>query len=147
MKYVTDSWGTDENGFKMVITAFKSVTQRGCHNSFQCSSPNTCISHDLVCDGKSHCMDGSDERHSEFCRCKYTYFLIWTLYLQSYTLISKLLRAKQKKNIVESEEYRIYLYVVKILCLATNTVSSYFQIFYILKWTETWSILVNIKTL
>ena len=60
LKYVTDSWGTDENGFKMVITAFKSVTQRGCHNSFQCSSPNTCISHDLVCDGKSHCMDGSD---------------------------------------------------------------------------------------
>ena len=75
LKYVTDSWGTDENGFKMVITAFKSVTQRGCHNSFQCSSPNTCISHDLVCDGKSHCMDGSDERHSEFCRCKYISFL------------------------------------------------------------------------
>jgi len=68
LKYITDSWGTAENGFKMVITAFKAVTQQGCSKSFQCSSTNTCISDDLVCDTVHHCIDGSDERHSEFCR-------------------------------------------------------------------------------
>jgi len=68
LKYITDSWGTSENGFKMIITAFKAVTQQGCSKSFQCSSTNTCISDDLVCDTVHHCIDGSDERHSEFCR-------------------------------------------------------------------------------
>lgn len=66
LKYVTDSWGTEENGFKMIITAFRDATQYGCHNGFQCSK-NTCIDNDLVCDNIHHCVDGADERHSEFC--------------------------------------------------------------------------------
>ena len=81
LKYITDSWGTAENGFKMVITAFKAVTQQGCSKSFQCSSTNTCISDDLVCDTVHHCIDGSDERHSEFCRCKFiNSFNFWILH-------------------------------------------------------------------
>ena len=71
LKYVTDSWGTEENGFKMIITAFRDATQYGCHNGFQCSK-NTCIDNDLVCDNIHHCVDGADERHSEFCTCKST---------------------------------------------------------------------------
>jgi len=65
LKYVTDSWGTDENGFKMIITAFRDASY-GCHNGFQCST-DTCIDNDLVCDNIHHCVDGADERHSEFC--------------------------------------------------------------------------------
>ena len=84
LKYITDSWGTAENGFKMVITAFKAVTQQGCSKSFQCSSTNTCISDDLVCDTVHHCIDGSDERHSEFCRCKFINSFIF----EFYTLLS-----------------------------------------------------------
>ena len=68
LKYVTDSWGTDENGFKMIITAFRDASY-GCHNGFQCST-DTCIDNDLVCDNIHHCVDGADERHSEFCACK-----------------------------------------------------------------------------
>ena len=30
LKYVTDSWGTDGNGFKMVITAYKDAKDYGC---------------------------------------------------------------------------------------------------------------------
>ena len=30
LKYITDSWGTGENGFKMVITAFKDAKEYGC---------------------------------------------------------------------------------------------------------------------
>ena len=81
LKYITDSWGTAENGFKMVITAFKAVTQQGCSKSFQCSSTNTCISDDLVCDTVHHCIDGSDERHSEFCRCKFINSFIFEFYI------------------------------------------------------------------
>ena len=30
LKYQTDSWGTGENGFEMVITAFKDAEEYGC---------------------------------------------------------------------------------------------------------------------
>jgi len=66
LKYKTDSWGTEENGFKMIITAFRNSTLYGCHNGFQCSN-DQCIAHELVCDNIHHCIDGADERHSEFC--------------------------------------------------------------------------------
>lgn len=29
LKYVTDAWGTDANGFKMVITAIKDPSKKG----------------------------------------------------------------------------------------------------------------------
>ena len=32
LKYVTDSWGTAGNGFKMVITAFKDAEKFGCRS-------------------------------------------------------------------------------------------------------------------
>ena len=70
LKYKTDSWGTEENGFKMIITAFRNSTLYGCHNGFQCSN-DQCIAHELVCDNIHHCIDGADERHSEFCSCKF----------------------------------------------------------------------------
>ena len=63
---------TEENGFTMIITAFRDATNYGCHNGFQCSK-NTCIDHDLVCDNIHHCVDGADERHSEFCTCKFCF--------------------------------------------------------------------------
>ena len=70
LKYVTDSWGTDANGFTLIITAFRDLNY-GCHQRFQCSNSNICISHDLVCDNIHHCVDGADERSSEFCSCKF----------------------------------------------------------------------------
>ena len=74
LKYKTDSWGTEENGFKMIITAFRNSTLYGCHNGFQCSN-DQCIAHELVCDNIHHCIDGADERHSEFCSCKFSLLL------------------------------------------------------------------------
>ncbi|KAK7790341.1 hypothetical protein R5R35_003689 [Gryllus longicercus] len=61
LKYVTDSWGTESNGFKLVITAFKgkSVAEHACED-FRCER-DYCIATDLVCDDVNHCGDGSDE--------------------------------------------------------------------------------------
>ena len=36
LKYVTDSWGTDGNGFKMVITAYKDAKDYGCRLVLLC---------------------------------------------------------------------------------------------------------------
>ncbi|XP_059088501.1 uncharacterized protein LOC131884677 isoform X2 [Tigriopus californicus] len=65
LKYITDSWGTDQNGFRLVITAFKDKSG-GCRDGFQCEN-GICIDKDLVCDNINHCGDGEDERSSQFC--------------------------------------------------------------------------------
>lgn len=73
LKYITDSWGTDENGFKMIITAFKDAKDEyGCRAGFLCTENNRkyCIHNDLVCDTISHCSNGGDERSSKFCDSK-----------------------------------------------------------------------------
>ncbi|XP_052873155.1 uncharacterized protein LOC128278466 [Anopheles cruzii] len=58
-KYVTDNWGTETNGFKMVITSFKD-SKLNCAD-FRCALQDYCIHQDLRCDGVNHCADGSDE--------------------------------------------------------------------------------------
>ncbi|XP_028158905.1 uncharacterized protein LOC114351785 isoform X1 [Ostrinia furnacalis] len=64
LKYVTDNWGTDANGFKLVITSVKDpillATEHGC-KEFRCKQREFCVSADLMCDGVDHCADGSDE--------------------------------------------------------------------------------------
>ncbi|XP_011501174.1 PREDICTED: uncharacterized protein LOC105364842 [Ceratosolen solmsi marchali] len=65
LKYVTDAWGTDTNGFRLVITAVKDP--RHTCNDFRCNLKDFCIHKDLVCDGISHCEDGSDEATSTAC--------------------------------------------------------------------------------
>ncbi|XP_026291916.2 uncharacterized protein LOC113216384, partial [Frankliniella occidentalis] len=65
LKYVTDNWGTENFGFNLIITAVKEP-QTSC-NDFKCKTREFCIHTDLVCDGVSHCADGSDETASEKC--------------------------------------------------------------------------------
>uniref|UniRef100_A0A8W7P5K9 Uncharacterized protein n=3 Tax=gambiae species complex TaxID=44542 RepID=A0A8W7P5K9_ANOCL len=64
-KYVTDNWGTETNGFKMVITSVKD-SKLNCAD-FRCKVPDFCIHQDLMCDGVSHCADGSDEAVGSLC--------------------------------------------------------------------------------
>lgn len=64
-KYVTDNWGTETNGFKMVITSVKD-SKINCAD-FRCTQPEFCISQELVCDGVNHCADGSDEAIGSLC--------------------------------------------------------------------------------
>ncbi|XP_030762073.1 uncharacterized protein LOC115886888 [Sitophilus oryzae] len=66
LKYVTDSWGTDSNGFKLVITAVKDP-KHTC-TEFRCNLREFCIATDLVCDGINHCADGSDESSNNLCQ-------------------------------------------------------------------------------
>ncbi|XP_031625352.1 uncharacterized protein LOC116342025 [Contarinia nasturtii] len=63
LKYVTDNWGTDNNGFKLVITAIKDP-KHVCQ-TFLCASRELCIHPDLVCDEINHCGDNSDENHCQ----------------------------------------------------------------------------------
>ncbi|CAG4991482.1 unnamed protein product [Colias eurytheme] len=65
LKYVTDNWGTDANGFKLVITAVKDP-KHGC-KEFRCKQREFCVSADLTCDGVDHCADGSDEDTATLC--------------------------------------------------------------------------------
>lgn len=65
LKYVTDNWGTEANGFKLVITAFKDP-KHSC-TEFSCNLKEFCISTDLICDKVNHCADGSDESISTIC--------------------------------------------------------------------------------
>lgn len=90
LKYVTDGWGTDSNGFKMVVTAIKNISKSfKSHKShsykwhfntysiadhsckeFRCKSSEFCISADLVCDSINHCADGTDESPYSLCPSK-----------------------------------------------------------------------------
>ncbi|XP_051174513.1 uncharacterized protein LOC127290152 [Leptopilina boulardi] len=65
LKYVTDAWGTDTNGFRLVISAIKDP-KHACKD-FRCTTKEFCIDTDLVCDGIRHCEDGSDEAASNLC--------------------------------------------------------------------------------
>ena len=47
LRYHTDSWGSSNNGFNLVITAFKNSQTFGCADAFQCDA-HICISPDLV---------------------------------------------------------------------------------------------------
>ena len=71
LRYQTDSWGTENNGFTLVISAFKNSQTFGCADSFQCDS-HICISPDLVGDGVSHCGHGEDEIAQNFCSGSYS---------------------------------------------------------------------------
>jgi len=66
LKYITDSWGTETNGFKLVISAIKDP-KHVC-SEFQCSLQRLCIANDLVCDTINHCADGSDEVAGTLCQ-------------------------------------------------------------------------------
>ncbi|KAK4880833.1 hypothetical protein RN001_008979 [Aquatica leii] len=66
LKYVTDGWGTDSNGFKLVITAVKDI-KHTC-TEYQCKLRKLCIATDLLCDGINHCGDGSDESSNTLCQ-------------------------------------------------------------------------------
>lgn len=66
LKYVTDNWGTDSNGFKLVITAVKDP-KHAC-TEFRCNLREFCIANDLICDNINHCADGSDEVASTLCQ-------------------------------------------------------------------------------
>ncbi|XP_034949526.1 uncharacterized protein loaf [Chelonus insularis] len=65
LKYITDAWGTDSNGFRLVITAVKDL-KHTCKD-FRCTLNEFCVDKDLVCDGVNHCGDGSDEAPSALC--------------------------------------------------------------------------------
>ncbi|XP_055618936.1 uncharacterized protein LOC129764144 isoform X2 [Toxorhynchites rutilus septentrionalis] len=65
LKYVTDNWGTETNGFKMVITSIKD-SKLNC-GDFRCATREFCIHQDLICDGVHHCTDGSDEAVGSLC--------------------------------------------------------------------------------
>ncbi|KAH8286856.1 hypothetical protein KR018_002902 [Drosophila ironensis] len=89
LKYVTDGWGTDANGFKLVITSVKdpskcrecrvrrswsrshykliSLTEHTCKD-FTCATREFCIHPDLLCDGVNHCGDNSDESVQNQCQ-------------------------------------------------------------------------------
>lgn len=66
LKYVTDNWGTDSNGFKLVITAVKD-SKHACRD-FTCHANGFCIHPELLCDGVNHCSDGSDESVAAKCQ-------------------------------------------------------------------------------
>ncbi|XP_017111915.1 uncharacterized protein LOC108135611 [Drosophila elegans] len=66
LKYVTDGWGTDANGFKLVITSVKDP-KHTCKD-FTCATREFCIHPDLLCDGINHCGDNSDESVQNLCQ-------------------------------------------------------------------------------
>ncbi|KAH8322680.1 hypothetical protein KR059_002975 [Drosophila kikkawai] len=84
LKYVTDGWGTDANGFKLVITSVKDpskwrvpmslyklilgiLSEHTCKD-FTCATREFCIHPDLLCDGVNHCGDNSDESVQNLCQ-------------------------------------------------------------------------------
>lgn len=71
LKYTTDAWSPQGNGFKLIITAYKDNTipdlkQDLLCREFECQN-SFCISSDLMCDGVNHCGDNSDE--TSFASC------------------------------------------------------------------------------
>lgn len=65
LKYTTDSWSPEGNGFKLIITAYKDNSLPDIKHDLKCREfecRNTfCISSNLTCDGVNHCGDNSDE--------------------------------------------------------------------------------------
>lgn len=99
LKYIADGWGTDSNGFTLVLTAIKNLSNlfafpptkqrvsdgisgknywklefllldHACKD-FRCKTNEFCISTDLLCDNINHCGDGSDE--SSYAQCQSLY--------------------------------------------------------------------------
>ncbi|RWS28698.1 hypothetical protein B4U80_01657 [Leptotrombidium deliense] len=65
LKYMTDNWSKPDDGFQLVITAFKDSPSVGC-GVLKCLN-SFCISRDLACDGINHCGDNSDETSHALC--------------------------------------------------------------------------------
>jgi len=87
LRYHTDSWGSEKNGFTLVITAFKNSQTLGCATGFSCDSM-ICINSDLVCDNVSHCGHGEDEMDKNNCSGDSVYDLIG---LEVYQLVGAIL--------------------------------------------------------
>lgn len=66
-QYKTDSWGTDKNGFDVVITAFKQINKGVTGDCLGVKCGDLCVSDDLACDGIRHCPGGEDESASAGC--------------------------------------------------------------------------------
>ncbi|XP_064467975.1 uncharacterized protein LOC135378808 isoform X2 [Ornithodoros turicata] len=71
LRYTTDAWSPQGNGFKLIITAYKDTTLPDMKQDLQCREfecrNSFCISSDLTCDGVNHCGDNSDE--TSFASC------------------------------------------------------------------------------
>ncbi|KAL3187374.1 hypothetical protein MRX96_025446 [Rhipicephalus microplus] len=71
LKYTTDSWSPQGNGFKLIITAYKDSSLPDLKHDLKCRDfecRNTfCISSNLTCDGVNHCGDNSDETSHALC--------------------------------------------------------------------------------
>ncbi|KAH9420438.1 hypothetical protein DERP_014057 [Dermatophagoides pteronyssinus] len=65
LRYQTDAYSKADNGFRLIITAYKDsknyCREHRCANQY-------CISRDLVCDGVNHCGDNSDEHYYVHCQ-------------------------------------------------------------------------------
>ncbi|KAH9528679.1 hypothetical protein DERF_002599 [Dermatophagoides farinae] len=65
LRYTTDAYSKADNGFRLIITAYKDsknyCREHRCANQY-------CVSRDLVCDGVNHCGDNSDEHYYVHCQ-------------------------------------------------------------------------------
>ncbi|XP_077498222.1 uncharacterized protein LOC144108868 [Amblyomma americanum] len=67
LEYTTDNSSPAENGFKLIITAYKDIQTIGLKcRDFECLN-SFCISSNLTCDGVNHCGDNSDETSHASC--------------------------------------------------------------------------------
>lgn len=98
LKYVTDGWGTDSNGFKLVVRLSSLIIQcdkvtnrcfqitaikdpkHACRD-FRCQSNGYCISPELLCDGINHCGDNSDESANAKCQSEYEWMITLILWI------------------------------------------------------------------
>ncbi|KAF7491676.1 hypothetical protein SSS_00421 [Sarcoptes scabiei] len=84
LRYTTDAYSKADNGFRLIITAYKDsknyCREHRCANQY-------CISRDLVCDGVNHCGDSSDEHY--FVHCQATKTTTTTTTTISYNLYTQ----------------------------------------------------------